>query len=866
MPQRDPGLAKDSDVWSFVRTLLKKSISQYGEKPLFIDATTDERLSYSKFLHNVNNLITILRDCYGVRRGSVIVICSNDLFYYVAVFAAMALGGIVYQVLLDFAEGGIERCLTEEEHVPVVFCDKNTFPKIERYLENNSERFPARPKLLVFDEHPAGSHPTVREILENSENAVVDIPSLNPKDVCAVFMSSGTTGPPKSVEHTHYSLLSSTYNTHVFCSEEQKYGDRLYRGLYSGIGSFFLVLSTIIEHGTHITFSSFRQEMYLKAVEKYKPSFLPLFPVDFMIYANMDEDEWKKYDLSSVRMISSGASVFPRATREKVEKMFPNLALPTVQFYGASEFIFAANSRILGKASNNENGVGYLCPSVKCKASKMMFIDIIEHLTDSDIMPRLSLQVISVTDGQLLGPNERGEIFIHTPFLAQGYRNRPDLYAQVVTDDGWYKSGDYGYYNDNRCLLVLDRIKDLIHLNNGEIGQAKQRWDEMTDSDDLKANGVDIGRHSPSDSDLPSTSPSLNAEETNSRQNCILRSVLSSPAVRRGTRADGKGFEQSIAKKRKLEAILHSNPKFARVYGDTPGPSSLSPESSVPSPCKKEPKDDFVAEEGMDDDDDEDDDDMNGAYTNGGGSPCSNDGMGQEIVVNPDVDLNTVFALVPGRLSLLSNSPKYKVTVGEVKRRLEHPECLNVSLLGSMLRRAKARNAGKDLRNKLSQVGMEVPNGWRRASNPTLLTALVEGEAVVLARDFGIVCESDFPGGPLAQYHFEELMKTKPSHEELVKQVDLLVGAIRVVAQLLDTLNKDCSKLVNSSPPIILPQFLQVPLENYNRLTHGFGVSAIQSSLMSTQKYMTSYLNKVKQKLAGTEPVPDTGNGKRSID
>jgi hypothetical protein len=51
------------------------------------------------------------------------------------------------------------------------------------------------------------------------------------------------------------------------------------------------------------------------------------------------------------------------------------------------------------------------------------------------------------------------------------------------------------------------------------------------------------------------------------------------------------------------------------------------------------------------------------------------------------VSINEVFCSVPGRLSLLSSTSKYKVTVGEVQRRLSPPECLNASLLGGVLRR-----------------------------------------------------------------------------------------------------------------------------------------------------------------------------------
>lgn len=62
--------------------------------------------------------------------------------------------------------------------------------------------------------------------------------------------------------------------------------------------------------------------------------------------------------------------------------------------------------------------------------------------------------------------------------------------------------------------------------------------------------------------------------------------------------------------------------------------------------------------------------------------PCQKDGL-IGVVINP----NEVFCSVPGRLSLLSSTSKYKVTVAEVQRRLSPPECLNASLLGGVLRR-----------------------------------------------------------------------------------------------------------------------------------------------------------------------------------
>ena len=91
-----------------------------------------------------------------------------------------------------------------------------------------------------------------------------------------------------------------------------------------------------------------------------------------------------------------------------------------------------------------------------------------------------------------------------------------------------------------------------------------------------------------------------------------------------------------------------------------------------------------------------------------------------------------VFCSTPGRLSLLSSTSKYKVTVAEVQRRLSPPECLNASLLGGVLRRAKSKDGGKVLRDKLDKIGMSLPAGRRKAANVTLLTSLVEGKILRL--------------------------------------------------------------------------------------------------------------------------------------
>ena len=84
--------------------------------------------------------------------------------------------------------------------------------------------------------------------------------------------------------------------------------------------------------------------------------------------------------------------------------------------------------------------------------------------------------------------------------------------------------------------------------------------------------------------------------------------------------------------------------------------------------------------------------------------------------------------------------------------------------------RAKSKNGGKQLRDKLDRLGLSLPAGRRKACNVTLLTSLVEGEAIHLARDFGYVCETEFPARQVAEY----LSRQHTDPTEMYRRKELL--------------------------------------------------------------------------------------------
>ncbi|XP_059163606.1 transcription factor AP-2-beta-like [Physella acuta] len=210
-----------------------------------------------------------------------------------------------------------------------------------------------------------------------------------------------------------------------------------------------------------------------------------------------------------------------------------------------------------------------------------------------------------------------------------------------------------------------------------------------------------------------------------------------------------------------------------------------------------------------------------------------------------------VFCSVPGRLSLLSSTSKYKVTVAEVQRRLSPPECLNASLLGGVLRRAKSKNGGRSLRDKLEKIGLSLPAGRRKAANVTLLTSLVEGETIRLARDYSYLCETEFPSRQIAEYNTRHV-----DPGDYHNRKNMLLASKQILKEFIDVIMQDRSPLNNTRPTPVLEPGMQRHLTHFSLLTHGFGQPAVVASLNCAMNYLNESLKIIDKTYTGGAQVP----------
>lgn len=151
-----------------------------------------------------------------------------------------------------------------------------------------------------------------------------------------------------------------------------------------------------------------------------------------------------KYDLSSVRMMNSGAAPL---TKELVEAVYNRLKIPVKQGYGLSETSPTTHTQPWADWNKTIGSVGTLLPYQTAK-----YMD----ASDNEVPA-----------------GETGELWIKGPNVFKGYLNNPEGTAHALTPDGYFKTGDVGHQDKNGNFYITDRIKELIKYKGFQVAPAE---------------------------------------------------------------------------------------------------------------------------------------------------------------------------------------------------------------------------------------------------------------------------------------------------------------------------------------------------------------------------------------------------------
>ena len=259
---------------------------------------------------------------------------------------------------------------------------------------------------------------------------------VGPDDIAVIMYTSGTTGRPKGAMLTHSNLWWN--NTNALHAVDVIENDVTLTAapLFHIGGLNVLTLITLQKGGEVVIQSAFDPGKAIAAIVAHKVTTMFAVPAMFLFMAQ--HPSFAGADLSSMRSFVCGGAPCP----EPLLRLYGSRGMPIQQGYGLTE---------------TAPMVSFLSPDLA-----------LEKLGSSGA-PALFTEVklIDAAGRKVEEPLARGEICVRGPNVTPGYWNQPAATAAVIDADGWFRTGDIGYFDADGYLTIADRIKDMI-ISGGE--------------------------------------------------------------------------------------------------------------------------------------------------------------------------------------------------------------------------------------------------------------------------------------------------------------------------------------------------------------------------------------------------------------
>ena len=401
-----------------------------------------KRASYTQINDRINRLTNALLRL-GIKKGDRTAILQVNCPQYLESYYAAAKTGAIF-VPLNF------RAKQDELSYMLNHAEANTLFAGEYYLDMVNAMRPQLPLVknyISIDKKSDGF--LYYEDLVNSASLEEVFTEIDDNDVTILMYTAGTTARPKGVPLTHNNFASYILGNVEPANPEIAETNLLTVPLYHVAGMQAL-LAAIYGGRTLAMMRQFDTEEWLKTVHKEKATRAMLVPT--MLKWVIDHPDFNKYDLSSLKVITYGAASMPLEVIKKAIELMPGVRF--INAFGQTET--ASTITALGPEDHIITGT----EEEKEKKLKRLASSIGRPLPDVEM-------TIVDEDGNELPPGEVGEIVARGPRVMSGYWKDPEKTAQSLTKEGWLRTGDIGYRDEEGYFYLVGRGDDLI-IRGGE--------------------------------------------------------------------------------------------------------------------------------------------------------------------------------------------------------------------------------------------------------------------------------------------------------------------------------------------------------------------------------------------------------------
>lgn len=404
--------------------LIDRQSRWLGAKPAL--RCGDRSRSWREFGHSLRQVAGALR-AGGVAPGDrVVVLMRNGLEMVEAMFGVLRAGACVVPLNVSISDEAVHAMLADSGAVAVIATDDHA-PRFD------AARAPGVRLWVCAGTPPAGGI-TWREFgaWRDAATLFTDPAPITPDALCNIIYSSGTTGLPKGIVHTHRRRVDWALSLAVALRYDDRAVTLCQIGLYSNI-SWVSLLCTLVAGGTVVVDGAFEPARTFELIARERITHMSVVPV--MVQRLLESPALPQADLASMRSIMCCGSPLPLPLKQRALR---ELGGAFIELYGLTEGVITTLSP--EDAERVPASVG-------------------------KPLPGTDLRLLAEDDREA-APGEAGEIVSRGHITMAGYHNRPDADAECTWVDArgerWLRTGDVGRLDEEGFLYLVDRKKDLI--------------------------------------------------------------------------------------------------------------------------------------------------------------------------------------------------------------------------------------------------------------------------------------------------------------------------------------------------------------------------------------------------------------------
>jgi len=439
------------DVYNNINEVIEESCQKYADQIAYVNMGVS--MTYAQVKEKSDAFARYLIEELELKKGDVIAIQMPNLLQYpVVLYGAFKAGLIVVNTNPLYTERETKKVMQDSGAVAIVICENflsklenivgetkiehiitteigDFFPLIKRKVTNFVVK-----KVKKMVPKTKGTYMSLNKAISIGQNFYRDFPELVSSDIALFQYTGGTTGKTKAAMLSHRNLIANMQQMSEWI--KAGLGDSRPMSLaplpiYHVFTLSVNVLGFFKMGMPNLLITNPRDLSALIAdIKTYRPELAVV--VNTLLQALLNNEEFQKLDLSYMKFSVAGGMALKKSVKEQWEAKTKSRV---IEGYGLTEAspVVSCNPTI---GEDVPGSIGIPIPSTNVK------------ITDAD--------------GGELAVGEEGELCVQGPQVMQGYWNQPEETAQVLTEDGWLKTGDFASIDEEGFIRILDRKKDMI--------------------------------------------------------------------------------------------------------------------------------------------------------------------------------------------------------------------------------------------------------------------------------------------------------------------------------------------------------------------------------------------------------------------